>query len=92
MFNNKIFKAAVISAIIGLLLILAVIVTGSAYPDVFFTVGTLTGLILVFISNGLLLVSWLGSIGKDVKDKNYLSAFLTAFMLLVLVIVLLRKQ
>lgn len=92
MFKSKIFKAAEISAIAGLLLILAVIVTGAAYPDVFFTVGTLLGLGLVFLSNGLLLVSSLVSIGKYVKEKKYLSAFLTAFALLVLVIVFLRKQ
>ena len=46
--KNIIHKCALIAAVIGLIIILVVILSGAAYPDMLFRIGAPVGLAFVF--------------------------------------------
>ena len=69
--RKRIYKLAVLSAILGLAILLCVMVSGAAYPHPFFQFEAPLGLLFVFVSVVLLFVSWISEIGHNVKGKQY---------------------
>lgn len=67
--RNRFLKLAVLIGGIGLLIILSVILSKTAYPNLFFSIGTLAGLILVFVSVGLFITGWSKDLYDDIKKK-----------------------
>lgn len=89
--KNLIRKLAVISAVIGLGVIFAVILSGAAYPDALFRIGAPLGLAFVAVSVVLLAVSWILEIRSGIKSKNYVGAIVIAALgLLVIALALVR--
>lgn len=72
--KNILYKAAVITAVIGLSILFAVILSGTAYPHMLFSVGTPLGLAFIFVSVILLFLLWLWEIYSRIKAKQYLWA------------------
>lgn len=73
---RKLYKLAVIAGVPGLLSIAAVMISGTAYPDMMFQILTPIGLLLIFVSAALFALAWVFSIKKEMKSKNYLYAAL----------------
>ena len=67
----RVYRAAMVLAVVGLALLLAVIGTGVSYPHLFFTVGTLAGMGCVFLSLPLFFIAWIGQLRQSVKTKQY---------------------
>lgn len=67
--RNGFLKLAVLTGGIGLLIILGVILSETAYPNLIFSIGTFVGLILVFVSVGLFIIGWSKSLYDDIKKK-----------------------
>ena len=56
--KNLLYRIAILLAAVGLLLLLAVIGSGAAYPDLRFRIGAPLGLSLIFASLLLLFICW----------------------------------
>lgn len=67
--RNRFLKLAVLIGGIGLLIILGVILSKTAYPNLFFSIGTFAGLLLVFVSVGFLIIGWSKDLYDDIKKK-----------------------
>lgn len=67
--KNRLLKIAVLVGGIGLLIILGVILSKTSYPNLFFSICTFVGLVLVFISVVLLFIGWAKSLYDDIKKK-----------------------
>lgn len=67
--NSPLLKFAVFVGGIGLLIILGVILSKTSYPNLFFSIGTFAGLVLVFISVVLMFIGWSKSLYDDIKKK-----------------------
>lgn len=67
--RNRFLKLAVLIGGIGLLIILGVILSKTAYPNLFFSIATFAGLLLVFASVGLLIMGWSKDLYDDIKKK-----------------------
>lgn len=67
--RNRFLKLAVLIGGIGLLIILSVILSKTAYPNLFFSIGTFAGLILVFVSVGFFIMGWSKDLYDDIKKK-----------------------
>lgn len=89
--KQKLYKFAIITGVIGLIIILSIVLSGTAYPNLFFSIGTLAGLIFIFASVVLLFISWSKDVYDAVKRKQYLLAILIAIFGLIIVIRLLIK-
>lgn len=89
--KNLVKKLAVISAVIGLGVIFAVILSGAAWPDALFRIGAPLGLAFVAVSVVLLAISWILEIHSGVKSKNYVGAIVVAALgLIVITLALVR--
>lgn len=66
---NRLSKVSVFVGGIGILIILSVILSKTSYPNLFFSIGTFAGLILVFISVALLFIGWFKALYDDIKKK-----------------------
>lgn len=84
--KNIIYKSAMISAVIGLIMIFIVILSGTAYPHMLFRIGTPLGLAFIFASVILLFISWLWEIRNGIKRKQYVQAIVIAILGLVVII------
>ena len=74
--ERKFFRFAVIVSVLGLLSIAAVMISGTAYPDMMFQILAPIGLLLMFASLPLYALAWVFLIKKEMKSKNYLYAAL----------------
>lgn len=72
--SKKYYKIASYIALIGIILLLIVILSNSAYPSIVFRVLTPLAMLFVFISVALLGISWLLEIKESIKRKEYISA------------------
>ena len=91
--KNIIHKCALIAAAIGLIIILVVILSGAAYPDMFFRIGAPVGLAFVFLSVILQFISWLWEIHSGIKSKQYLWTIAVVVLgLIVIVRTMLRMR
>lgn len=64
---KTLIKASIITGSMGLLLILSVILSKSEYPDMFFQIVAPFGLLLVFSSVILGVVSWVWCLKDSIK-------------------------
>ena len=69
--KHTINKFSILSAALGLAVLLGVIVSGAAYPNPFFQFGAPLGLLFVFVSVVLQFISWILEIYHGVKGKQY---------------------
>ena len=69
--RHAINKFSILSAALGLAVLLGVIVSGAAYPHPFFRYGAPLGLLFVFVSVVLQFISWILEIYHGVKGKQY---------------------
>ena len=83
--RNLVHKLAVISAAIGLAVILVVILSDAAWPDALFRIGAPLGLAFVAVSVVLLAVGWIMEIHSGIKSKNYVWAVVAAALGLVVI-------
>ena len=84
--KNLLYRIAILLAAIGLLLLLAVIWSGAAYPDPRFCVGAPLSLFLIFASLLLLLICWVWEIRDGIKGKQYLWAAVIAVLGCILIV------
>lgn len=68
---KRLYRVAMVMAMVGLLLLLAVMGTGVSYPHPFFTIGTLAGMGCMFLSLPLFFIAWIGQLRQSVKTKQY---------------------
>lgn len=87
MTKTKSYKAAVVTAVLGLTSIFIVFISKSAYPDMLFKILVPLGLLLVFASVALLFMSYIVSIKSAAKNKNYVMA---AILLMAFIITVIR--
>lgn len=83
--KNILYKSAIMTAAIGLIIIFAVMVSGVAYPHMLFRIGTPLGLVFIFASVLLLFLSWLWDIHHAIKGKQYLWAICIAVLGLIVI-------
>lgn len=86
MTKKMVWRLALASAAVGLMILLAVVLSGSAYPQLLFRVGAPVGLVFVFAGILLLFISWLWEIRSGIKEKRYLWAALVAILGLIVII------
>ena len=72
--SKKLFKTACFIGAVGLILILAVIVSNVAYPHIFFKIATPIGIGLVFLSVAILGLSWVVQVKNSLTKKDYVWA------------------
>lgn len=84
MLERKLYKLAVLTNVLGLLAIAAIIISGASYPEMLFQGLAPIGLLLIFVSFGLLVCAWVLSIKRGIKSKHYLW---TIWLLLIGIIV-----
>ncbi len=84
--GKKVYKVAIITGVIGLILILSVIVSQSSAPNMFFRIVAPLGIILTFTSVVLLGASWLLYIKDSIKKNDYIKATIIAILGLLIII------
>lgn len=72
--SKKLYKIASYIALIGIILLLIVILSNSAYPSMVFRILTPLAMLFVFTSVALLGIRWLLEIKETIKRKEYISA------------------
>ena len=72
--SKRYYKIASYLALLGIILLLIVILSNSAYPSMVFRILTPLGMLFIFISISLLGISWLLKIKESIKRKDYISA------------------
>lgn len=80
------YRVAMVMAMAGLLLLLAVIGAGVSYPHPFFTIGTLVGMGCVFLCLPLFFIAWILQLRQSVKTKQYGWALCIAVFGIVLIV------
>ena len=83
--HTMIDRFSVLSALLGLALLLGVILSGAAYPHPLFQIGAPVGLLFVFVSVALQFISWILEICHGVKEKQY--RFVIVIVLLGLLVI-----
>ena len=74
--NKKFFKAAAWVAIAAFMCFGVLYLSGASYPDLTFRILQPLFLILIFVSLALIIMAWISTIYSEVKNKNYLFAFI----------------
>lgn len=88
--SKKYYKVASYIALIGIILLLIVILSNSAYPSMVFRILTPLAMLFVFTSVALLAISWLLEIKETIKRKEYISAIIIIIIGLLLAFKTLR--
>lgn len=89
--KHAINKFSILSAALGLAVLLGVILSGAAYPHPFFRFGAPLGLLFVFVGVVLQLISWILEIYHGVKGKQYRLAAVIALLGLLVIWMLLSR-
>lgn len=74
--SEKYYKLASFTGLIGLILIFIVILSNVAYPSMIFRILTPLGLLLVFISVGLLSIHFILRIKESFNRKDYIGVLI----------------
>ena len=83
--HHAINKFSALSAALGLVILLGVVLSGAAYPHPVFQFGAPLGMLFVFVSVVLQFISWILEICRGVKEKQYrLAAVIAVLGLLVI--------
>lgn len=72
--SKEYYKIASYTALIGIILLLIVILSNSAYPSMVFRILAPLAMLFIFTSVALLGISWLLEIKETIKRKEYISA------------------
>ncbi len=84
--GKQVYKVAVITGVIGLILLLSTILSKSSDPDMFFRIAAVLGIILIFVSVALFGISWLVYIKDSIKKKDYIGATIIIIIGLLIII------
>lgn len=84
--KEKLFKFVIMTGVSGLIMIFSVILSNSAYPDLFFKIVAPLGLLFIFVSAILGFVSWLWYLKDAIKNKQYTWAITVAVLGLLIMI------
>lgn len=87
--KDRLSKLTVASAILGLALLFGVMLSGAAYPSLVFRIGAPLGLLLVFLSVGLLGLRYLRDICDAIREKQWILALALVMMLSVVGVLML---
>lgn len=66
------FKIALVIGSLGLTILLGVIVSGAAYPELLFRIGAPIGLLLCFVGATLMIVVYAREICRGIREKQFL--------------------
>ena len=88
---SKVNKIATITAIIGLVIITVVIISGVSYPHPLFSYGTAIGILIVFLSLFLYVASWCSELFANIKAKNKVGIFILIFVAILFTINFIRR-
>ena len=88
--SKKYYMISSYIALIGIILLLIVILSHSAYPSMFFRILTPLGMLFIFISISLLGISWLLKIKESITRKDYISVVIIIIIGLLFVFMALR--
>ena len=72
--SKKYYKMASYMALIGIILLIIVILSNTAYPSMIFRILTPLAMLFIFSSVLLIGISWLLEIKESIKRKEYISA------------------
>ena len=88
---NKLNKIAITTSIGGLVLLILVLISGSSYPDPFYSYGTAIGMFMVFLSLLLYIVIWCRELYVSIKEKNAVDSLILIIALILFVIIFIRR-
>ncbi len=88
--SKKYYMISSYIALIGIILLLIVILSNSAYPSMVFRILTPLGMLFIFISISLLGISWLLKIKESITRKDYISVVIIIIIGLLFVFMALR--
>lgn len=71
--TQNIKKISAILGVVGILLILFIIISNLSYPNILYSIFTTIALVLLFISAGLQIATWIMELNLAYKRKQYLS-------------------
>lgn len=90
-YETKLFKFAFLTAVLGLGMLMIIMITQSAYPDMLFRILGPIGLLLIFLSAGLSLLNWIFCMKQNIKSKNWRNILWLLFLFLsVLIPIIIR--
>ena len=70
--NIRLFKIALLIGVLGLIILLGIIVSGSADPEPLFCIGTPIGLLLCFVGAILMIITYTCEIFRGIREKLFL--------------------
>ena len=79
---KKLLKIATLTAVLGLIIIFAVILSGISAPNIYFNIGVTLGVGLCFISALLFIIYWGWSLKDALANKHYIAALLLVLLAL----------
>ena len=88
--SKKYYKIASYIGLIGLILLMIVILSNSAYPSMLFKVLAPLGMLLIFISVILLGISWVFRVRESLKRKDYIASVIIIIIGLIFIFNTLR--
>ena len=88
---SKVNKLATITAIIGLVIITVVIISGVSYPHPLFIYGTAMGMLMVFSALFLYVVSWCSELIAEIKAKNIVGILILIITAIIFIITFIRR-
>lgn len=71
-FNSRLFKSALLISVLGLTILLGVIISGAAYPELLFRVGAPIGMLCCFAGVFLIIIVYACEIFCAIREKQFL--------------------
>ena len=71
-FNSRLFKSALLISVLGLTILLGVIISGAAYPELLFRVGAPIGMLCCFVGAFLIIITYICEIFCGIREKQFL--------------------
>ena len=71
-FNSRLFKSALLISVLGLTILLGVIISGAAYPELLFRVGAPIGMLCCFAGAFLIIIVYACEIFCAIREKQFL--------------------
>ena len=88
---SKLNKIATVTAIVGLGQLVGVLVSGSVYPSPLFKYGTAIGMLMIFLSIFLYVVTWCRELFANIKAKNIADILLLIITAIIFIIIFIRR-
>ena len=84
--SKTLFKFAIFTGVIGLIMIFSVILSNIDSSDIFFSIFTPLGLLFTFLSVILGFISWLWYLKDTIKNKQYVWAVFVGILGILIVL------